>query len=740
LTSSFRSSLAWLAFYLVLAFVLLQPLSLDPASRLPDDGDAVLGLWIIWWGATHLSWGYPGIFDANAFYPHPSGLLYSEAMLGQAILSWPLFSWLNDPLMAMNLLTLLSLGLSGLASHLLFRELTGSPRGAVTGAVFFTFNGYSFSQLARIQLISLQWMPLGLLCLHRYFAKGRKAHLFGFALFSILQGLSCVYYLLFYLVALAVLLPVYLRAYRGFANPRSVAWLAASGLSVGAALAFVALPYLRLYAHYGFAGVPESYDLAAYFLPGSESLLYRGLGVRPVAVDHFLGYVGLVIAAVGAAAFLRDAARREAKTIAIGYLLVGLAAFFLSAGPELRFLGRSLGDGPFSLLSAGGPFRNMRVPDRFSVLVTLALGLFISRGAGAILGRARLVGAKSVLLASVLTALVLAEHWSPARTVGREIPGRGAIPDVYRWLGKHQAGEIVAELPARPFREMRFVTMDGYFSMFHGRKILFNKPSFYPPAMGFLQWELQSFPSRSSLTLLQAIDVPLAIVHPKRWGEGILGRARLRAIERRLPELTLLGEFPDRDDPLWARFQLGAERLYSIPPLPEEGSPRVCSCREIPRDSFEVDANGLNHPRRALDGNRTTKWTTGDTQKKGHFFEIAFDSPRRPVRIEMEMVYPYGEFPRHLEVNGYSGLAGRRMEQLEDVWYKVALVRQLVHAPAEARFRIDLEPATVDRLRMFIHVTEEGGEPWSIAEIHVYELADGEDHTWGEGESEVDLR
>jgi hypothetical protein len=146
----------------------------------------------------------------------------------------------------------------------------------------------------------------------------------------------------------------------------------------------------------------------------------------------------------------------------------------------------------------------------------------------------------------------------------------------------------------------------------------------------------------------------------------------------------------------------------------------------------------LNHPRRALDGDRTTKWTTGDTQKKGHFFEIAFDSPRRPVRIEMEMVYPYGEFPRHLEVNGYSGLAGRRMEQLEDVWYKVALVRQLVDDPAEARFRIDLEPATVDRLRMFIHVTEEGGEPWSIAEIHVYELAGGEDETWGKGESEGD--
>ena len=67
LTPSFRSSLPWLALYVLLAFVILRPLSLSPASRLPDDGDAVLGLWIVWWGATHLSKGYPGIFDANAF-------------------------------------------------------------------------------------------------------------------------------------------------------------------------------------------------------------------------------------------------------------------------------------------------------------------------------------------------------------------------------------------------------------------------------------------------------------------------------------------------------------------------------------------------------------------------------------------------------------------------------------------------------------------------------------------------
>ncbi|HEY7819579.1 MAG TPA: hypothetical protein VIG29_15260, partial [Vicinamibacteria bacterium] len=505
LTPCVRSSAAWLAFYVALAFVLLLPLSLTPGSRLPDDGDAVLGLWIIWWGATHLFSGLSSILDANAFYPHPGGLLYSEPMLGQALLFRPLFSWLKDPILAMNLLTIGTLGSSALAGQWLFRDLTGSRVGSVIGAVFFAFNAYSFSQLARIQLITLQWMPLGLLCLHRFFARGRKLYLLGFAFFSILQGLSCFYYLLFYLVGLAVLLPTYLRAFRGATNVRSLASIAVSGFSVGAVLSILALPFLRLYAHYEFSGQADSYDLAGYFLPRSRNLLYQSFEVRPLLVDHFLGYLGLAIGVVGVVSFLRDRTRAEERTVALGYLVVGLLSFLLSAGPELEFHGRALGPGPFSLLAAMGPFQNLRAPDRFSVMVTLCLGLFIARGADALLRRPRWGNGRIVVGASVLTGLLLAEHWSPRRTEGREMPGVSEIPDVYPWLSAYPGGDVVAELPARPQREMRFITMDAYFSIFHRKKILFNKPSFYPPAMGLLQWELRSFPSRSSVILLQAI-------------------------------------------------------------------------------------------------------------------------------------------------------------------------------------------------------------------------------------------
>jgi hypothetical protein len=156
----------------------------------------------------------------------------------------------------------------------------------------------------------------------------------------------------------------------------------------------------------------------------------------------------------------------------------------------------------------------------------------------------------------------------------------------------------------------------------------------------------------------------------------------------------------------------------------EEGSPRECDCREIPRETFELDANGVTRPRLAIDGDRQTKWTTGTTQRKGNFFEIAFDRPRRPVRIELEMGFPYGEFPRNLEVNGFHDERAFRLRRLPDVWHTVALVRQLVDDPSRARIRIDLEPESVERIRLFINVEEEGSQPWSVFEIHVYEPTD----------------
>ena len=647
-------------------------------------------------------------------------------MLSEGLLSTALFHGLDNHVLAANLLTLVTLALSAFAAHLLFRELTGSTWGAVVGAVYFAFNAYTFSQLPRTQLITLQWFLLGLFCLHRYFAGGKRAYLAGFALFSALQGLACFYYLIFYLVALTIFFPGFFWAFPERRNKRSIAWIGASALSVGIVLALVTLPYLSLYRLYAFTSPTDSYDLSGYFVPHSETLLYGFMGPEYALVDNFLGYVSLLIAAFGIMALFRGAKAPPERKMGLAYLAVALIGFALSAGPELRFGGLELGAGPYALLQKLGPFQNLRTPDRFSLLVKLGVGLLIAHGAATLLAkRTTRVGA---LGCAALCAVLLAEQWSPRRTEGREVPSGKTLPDVYRWLRAHPDTSPIAELPVRPFRKMRFVAHDAYYATFHERRILFNKPSFYPPAMELLQAELVSFPSRSSLTLLRALGVEQLVVHPKRWDQE-LKRIKSTELARR-SEARLETTFPDRDSPLWNRYQLGGEQIYRLRPMEEEGKPRSCDCREISRDGLRVDSNGPGDARDAIDGDPNTKWFTGSAQVKGDFFEVAFDEPRRPMRIELEMAFPWSEFPRNVEVNGFLGDRGFRLEQIEDVWHKVALVRQLVADPNGARLRIDLVPETVDRIRLFVSRAEPRERRWSIPELYIYVLENESTSDW----------
>ncbi|PYQ39172.1 MAG: hypothetical protein DMF77_22210 [Acidobacteria bacterium] len=137
--SRFRRDALWAAVYLVAAFVRLAPLSLHPATRIADQGDAYLETWVAWWTSGNLWRGWPGIFGANAFFPHPDGLLYQEPLLAQSVLGWPLFHAFG-PVLALNLVTIATFALSAFGFHLYAREWVESDSAAAVGAVLYAFN------------------------------------------------------------------------------------------------------------------------------------------------------------------------------------------------------------------------------------------------------------------------------------------------------------------------------------------------------------------------------------------------------------------------------------------------------------------------------------------------------------------------------------------------------------------------------------------------------------------------
>lgn len=720
-----RGDLGWAAAYLLLAILRLAPLSLDPAHRLADDGDALLVAWIVWWGSTHLGLGYPGIFDANAFFPHADGLLYAEPMLAQAILGWPLFR-LAEPALALNLLTIATFALSAFGFHLLAREWTGSDRAALVGAVLYAFNSYTLSHIARIQLVSIGWMPLALLALHRFAVRGEWRLAVAFAALSLLHGLSCLYYLVFYALVLAVLVPPLAWRTRAWRAARPLGSLVAASAVAIAALALVAAPYAELYRRYGFVASEDPFDLVLYFTAPVDSPWYAALGaaLRPpnYFVDFFLGFAALALAAAGFAAGVRDRTRTwpgPVTWIALAVLAVIAAA--LSAGTDVHWRGERVGTGPFAWLSTLGPFARMREPRRLAVVVVFAVALLAARGVAALLRR--LPGRGGAWAAVALATLVAAEHVSPSRTTGVEVPSRATIPDVYRWLAARPGSGPVMNLPPWPLIIQRYMALDQYFSAIHGQTITTGWASFPPPALDRLLWDLRNFPDAESLRILRGLGVRLAVIHPRRWEDD--RRFHLRRLAEREDVLPLQARFEERSLPIWDRYKLGGEEVRLIDRPLDDRPARACACAEIPRQAYRVRANVGTLADDAVDGSTRTRWSTVGAQHRGAWFEIAFDRGRRAARVEVEMAYPYGEFARHLRVMGEEDGAPIEMGPLHDVTYELQLLKQLVRDPREARLRYDLRPATVHRIRLEIALDEEGAPPWSLPEVHVFEEAGG---------------
>ena len=91
--------LAVLLLFVLLAVVFTWPLALHLGSAVEDTQDALLNVWIMAWDG-HALLSAPGhLFDANIFYPYPRTLAYSELLLSNALLSWPITLLTGNPVL-----------------------------------------------------------------------------------------------------------------------------------------------------------------------------------------------------------------------------------------------------------------------------------------------------------------------------------------------------------------------------------------------------------------------------------------------------------------------------------------------------------------------------------------------------------------------------------------------------------------------------------------------------------------
>lgn len=715
-------------FFLILAVVFTAPLSLAPHERAVNDGDPLHISWATAWDAHQMVRAPWDLFESNTFFPYRSSLAFSDHFLGLALVSAPVFYLTGNALLAQNVALIVTLALSAFGMYALVVYLTGRKDAAIVAGVVYVFHAYTFHELPRAQVLSTQWLPLMLLYLHRSFVEGGRRNAVLFAMFFLLQGLACTYYLLYVALVLSVWIPVYTLMVPG-GRKRLAGLMVPLGVS-GGVFILLAIPYLRMVREFDFARALEpGLDLLEYVRPPVGSLLAQlvTFDFPPSIAPQFVGVVALVLALVGVIARPGLDTRPLRIFFALSMVTAVLGVAF-SLGPSVRVGGETWGAGPYLILYEEVPFfRALRNAERMGWLFRFGLAVAAGLGASAVFSR---LSGHVLTLARVAIVVVLPyEHFSGGQPF-ETIPTGARAPEVYRWLATTGETEPVVELPLYPRGQLRRHSLYMLYSTLHWRPIVFGRTSFYPPLTGYLRWQMNDFPSADSIGLLEGLGVERVVVHPNVWPAPARAR-KLSELQGFSGRLVQEGRFDPLSGRMYEAYGLGDERVYRLSgagTIPSTTS--LCSPGdELDPSDWTLSSDATVAVEWAIDRDPETKWST-ERQLPGMKLEVDLGREQTIAAIRLTLGYPHDNFPRDLTLKVRRDGAGQRFERIDhrdDLATRWELVDALLNHPADAAVTLRFDPVPARRLRFWIR---EGKSfdytlpDWTLPELHVYRRCD----------------
>jgi hypothetical protein len=534
--------------------------------------DCLLHAWTIAWDQHALATAPCAVADANVFHPERGTLLYSDHLLGLALLTAPLRLVTDDPLLVHNLLVVAAPALDALAAHVLVQALTASTPAALVGGLVYGFVPMRFdADACQIQMTAAWWPPLMLLAGWRAVrGRGRRwGVLAGVALLG--QGLSGIYLTAFFLPFLA-LAHVHWWRRHPFAFARA-GWIAllASELAAVLLLAPTALAYRGVQAHLNLSRSP--------FLNAILSLHWEQLG------DH-VPAIGLAVLATLAVARPWDLPRglRDERRLYVGILL---GAVLLGLGPALPLpFGLGTVPGPYRLLLEMPGFTALRVPARMLHVALLGASVL---AAGGVLVLRQVAWRRAA--AVTLGALVVLGIESPPRALDvQAAPSPARMHPVYPWLARQPPAPVV-ELPIDPYGLTTIVRQ--YASTLHWHPQLHGVSGIQPPIYPYVAERTNTFPAPGVVADLVALGVRRAIVHTQLLSAEARAALDAAARDRRLLKLR------------WAQEPIA---VYAL--RPSLAPPATLPAgRELDRTAWRATANAaVALAPRAFDADPTTGW------------------------------------------------------------------------------------------------------------------------------------
>ncbi|MBM3780965.1 MAG: hypothetical protein FJW29_04710 [Acidobacteria bacterium] len=505
-------ALVLLSAFWAITVAMAAPWTLHPATRLvANHPDVHLFVWTLAWDAHAFVTQPLRIFDANTFFPFGNSLAYSENLIGSALLSAPV-QWLTgNAVLALNLVSMLTVVLSGAGAYRLGRALGLSRAASVVAGVAFAFAPPRFVRMGQLHLTAIQWIPFALASLLDYLNHGRRRDVLLAVAFATLEALSSGHGAVFLLVAVVLLLAYRLIVREPLRVAQWIPDLGAPGVLLLAPAVLVFVPYLRAQREVGLARSLENWEAHLDSFLASTSYLHQWL--LSLATTHdftrdatawlFPGYLPLVLAGVALLRPVRDRAP-------FYFLALTVVSVLMMTG------------GPLSLwphLYALPGFSFIRVPSRFGLLAMLGVAMLAGIGLQRLVeGRAP---RRTWAAALAVSGLMLGEFASPP-TPGADFTVHAEPID--RWVNTLPAGASLAEVPvpspgnAGAFERQQTTAM--LHSMAHWRPIVQGYSGIRPLLQLEILTALTAFPDELSLHLLTQAQVDYVLVHADQYPDG----------------------------------------------------------------------------------------------------------------------------------------------------------------------------------------------------------------------------
>jgi hypothetical protein len=450
-----RGELAILAGIVLATCLLTWPMVATLERATGTRPDYLNNLWNGWW-LKHALGEHVSPFWSDYLY-YPEGISLRRHTLS------PLNSGAMAALMgvfgahqAFSLVVLAHFALSAWCFSLLARYVTGSTAGGVLGGLVYSFCPFHYFYLCQVNVFSFEFLPLALLFLLRYLREGGRRNLAGVVL--ALAGLAATveYFVVYALLALALLLACARGWARGVPWPLVARRILRAGALGGVAVALVAAPLLlgallepkRALALDPADGFEKSRfnDLLGFFWIGGDEEC-------TVSWPTMLGYSTLAVLCLG----------WRGVRAHWPWVVLGVAFLLLSLGGELAIGREKTGIPlPYALFGKLPVLSMLRKSDRCYMMVQLAACVALAAAWRAL--AARLGGGGRARLAWACTAGLTLTELTGVPFQRFEIE---ASPGLAALRAEHEVSAVM-ELPPMPLH-----TMNGrylYFQMLHEKK------------------------------------------------------------------------------------------------------------------------------------------------------------------------------------------------------------------------------------------------------------------------------